>query len=247
MNSQEHALTGIATDTAQPADFVKRCPDRASYLRELKVYKGPVEKEFIPTLLDADDRSLTLRLDNVGRSLRDLLVYDDQKLTVPQLCDVVRGVLGGLRDLHNAGLCHYDVNPANICVNGTFSSVKLVDFGLGFPLTEIPDAFKEQRVGTLSCCSPEHIARKPHLAREADVFSAAVAILEIIEGGGPVLDLCFGAIEPQMKEVRDRVPEKTAWGDPVSAELALLLKAMLHFDPAERPTAEVCYKLALGL
>jgi serine/threonine protein kinase len=224
--------------------FTKKFSDRSSYRSELDVLRG-VKSEVAPKLLDHDDQKMTLRLEHAGTDLLHLVTNEDQRFSVPQIKKILSGLLQGLVDLHSQGFCHYDVTPGNVCIHGDLNSdfrVKLIDYGLSFTLDKIPETHKNQRVGTPSCLSPEHLECKPELGQAADVFCAGVTMLQVIQGGLDVFSPTYGRIEPQVREAHLQVPTHTTWGEPIPGDLNLLLKAMLSQDPTYR-RSELCLAL----
>ncbi len=89
----------------------------------------------------------------------------------PQECfDYARQLLGGLASLHEAGMVHRDVKPANcLFLEG---ELKLADFGL---LTEADPG--TSRVGTARYMPPDG-----RMDIRADVYAAGLVIYEMITG-----------------------------------------------------------------
>ncbi len=89
----------------------------------------------------------------------------------PQECHRYAGqLLSGLASLHQAGMVHRDVKPANcLFVDG---ELKLADFGL------VAEANPQvSRVGTLKYMPPDG-----HMDARADVYAAGLVIYEMITG-----------------------------------------------------------------
>lgn len=230
--------------TEESGAFTKKFSDRGSYRSELDVLRG-LKSDIAPKILEHDDKTMTLRLEHAGKDLLYLVTSEDHQFSVVQIKKILSGLLRGLVELHSQGFCHYDVTPRNVCIDGDLNKdfkVKLIDYGLSFALNKIPESHKTQRVGTLSCLSPEHLARRPELGEAADVFCAGVTMLQVIQGGLDVFSLSMGKIEPQVKEAHLQVPTRTSWGEPIPGELNLLLKAMLAQDPTHR-RSQLCLSL----
>ncbi|WP_144371243.1 protein kinase domain-containing protein [Vogesella urethralis] len=95
-----------------------------------------------------------------------------------QLCDALHAV-------HQAGLVHRDVNPANIVWQATRHQLQLIDFGLACPPRSDtqPGVLHE---GTLAYSSPEHTGRTSHgLDHRADYYSMGVTLYQLLCGQLP--------------------------------------------------------------
>ncbi|MBN2476752.1 MAG: serine/threonine protein kinase [Pirellulales bacterium] len=112
-----------------------------------------------PASPDADYRAATL-LNRLG----------DGPLPVNDCLRCARQLLAGLASLHEAGMVHRDVKPANcLFVDG---QLKLADFGL---LTEANPQIS--RVGTQKYMPPDG-----RMDARADVYAAGLAIYEMVTG-----------------------------------------------------------------
>lgn len=125
--------------------------------------------------------------------------------------DYAKQLLDGLASLHEAGMVHRDVKPANcVFVDG---QLKLADFGL---VTDVHPMVS--RVGTQKYMPPDG-----RMDMRADVYAAGLVIYEMISGQ-PVDEF------PRLGHELDRVRE-----DP---RLAALLQLVLHASecaPKNRP------------
>ena len=63
-----------------------------------------------------------------GESLASRLKRTDEPLTEAEVNTILPQILDGLKAIHDAGIWHLDIKPANIMVN-THGVVKLIDFG----------------------------------------------------------------------------------------------------------------------
>lgn len=113
---------------------------------------------------------------------RGRLPWERVKPLMLQLC-------AGLEAVHDAGVVHCDVKPANCfrAVDGGLETLKLVDFGIA---TLTPAALAGQPpvgsevVGTPEYMSPEQI-RGESLDPRTDVYSAGVILAELLTGRTP--------------------------------------------------------------
>ena len=129
-------------------------------------------------------------------------------LATPRDClDWTRQLLQGLACLHEAGMVHRDVKPANcLFVEG---QLKLTDFGL---LTQASS--QASRIGTQAYMPPDG-----QMDTRADVYAAGLVIYEMITGHGV-----------------EQFPQLAERTDPISADatLSVLLKLVLDACQTER-------------
>jgi serine/threonine protein kinase len=143
-----------------------------------------------------------------------------------------RRAFEALARVHEAGVTHGDVSPANVVVADDAGSAVLVDLGLARALDEPappPGPFR----GTLRYAAPE-VARGAAPDARSDAFSLAASLLHVWSGEPP----------------RDRPSEAamllaagdeplTAWANAAARGLgpavAQVLVACCAFDPAARP------------
>ena len=175
-----------------------------------------------------------------GGSLADWIASGRFNLLSEQ--ERIRTILGvaiqfarGLDHAHNKGLIHQDVKPANVLMTPD-GSPKVTDFGLAS--TRMPNIDKSggnnsnqtifvSGAGFLTeaYASPEQASGKP-LSRKTDIWSWAVSILEILNGGR---DWSHGQAAPFALEIlyEDRIHT-----DP----LACLLSDCFSWKPEDRPS-----------
>lgn len=139
----------------------------------------------------------------------------------------VDGIWSGLAYLHEKGVVHRDVSPANVLVarNG---AVKITDFGISRAAGDGP-ADGETRAGKSGYLAPERI-RGEGATSSSDLFAAGVISVELLlgrrlfEGDGP---------EETLERIR-RFDARTLPLPGVSAELAGVLRKSVAVLPADR-------------
>jgi serine/threonine-protein kinase PknK len=121
-------------------------------------------------------------------------------------------VARGLALMHRCGLIHRDVKPANIVVNKTGTSAKLIDFGLAVSM----DALDGMKAGTLAFMAPEAVHGFPDV--RSDIFSLGATLITLL-GGAP---------QRQPSAMLPRLPDDT----PLA--LATALTRMVHPRASDR-------------
>ena len=175
-----------------------------------------------------------------GPDLRDRLAQG--ALPAVDVAQLGHDMANALTCVHDHGVIHRDVKPANIMVfdygsNATRVRAKLTDFGIAVlmeaPLPGASGAF----VGTAAYVSPEQAKGDP-LGPPSDIYSLGLVLLECLTGvrafPGDALPSALARLLQRPDIPTDLDPQWT-W----------LLKAMTATDPAARPSARDA-ALALG-
>jgi serine/threonine protein kinase len=130
-----------------------------------------------------------------GRSLATWLGSRDA-LPVALSLEIASQVLRGLSALHQAGVLHRDVKPANILlVDGQRPACKLCDFGLAKQLMNVgggalgdsslsAQSFQNELCGTPDYISPEQVSGKT-LDSRSDLYAVAVTLFRMLCGAPP--------------------------------------------------------------
>ena len=154
------------------------------------------------------------------------------KLPVSTAIDIMLPILDALSAVHEAGVLHRDVKPANIllsrAVDGTVQP-KLVDFGVARFCD--PMATEDRALGTPHYMSPEQ-ARGAALDPSSDQFSVASVLFELLTGSTPfiaetpesVLSLVARGGFPSLLDTAPLLPE----------ELDAVVARAAADDPKER-------------
>ena len=137
--------------------------------------------------------------------------------------------------LHQQGLIHKDIKPANILVNSATGAVWLTGFGIASRLPrerQSPEP-PETIDGTLAYMAPEQTGRMNRsIDSRSDLYSLGVTLYEMLTGRLP-----FTASDPMewvhCHIARQPVPPTERWKDVPAAVSAIVLK-LLAKTPEER-------------
>ncbi len=169
-----------------------------------------------------------------GGSLQDKLareVWLDVRTTV----GICLQVAEGLQTLHEAGMIHRDVKPANILL-GRDGEAYITDFGLAKDGDGTLLTGTGETLGSLQYMAPEQI-RGETVTAATDTYSLGCVAYECLAGRSPFADR--QAIAILWAHLNQDAPDTDRAG--VSAELNDALKSALRKEPAERPASSVAY------
>lgn len=145
--------------------------------------------------------------------------------------DLFVQMLQALAYVHQRGIIHHDLKPANVMV--VADQVKLLDFGLA-TLHERALGDEEQlTAGTLAYMAPEILAGANGDAT-SDLYAAAMMAYEVFAGGHP---FTLHHAPTLLREIMTVVPDPDSMDVPIS--LALVIWRMLAKDPRDRYSSAV--------
>jgi hypothetical protein len=184
----------------------------------------------------------------------DLKQYSSARLmTLFELRQVVIESCAGLTALHNAGLVHRDVKPANLWLRLPLAggerfdpdkhrdpartlplSTVVIDFGMVRAIRVAPDASGRFVAGTPGYIAPEQVLDPVELDPRSDVYALAATIYNVTTGR---------AFFDELETPRDKViahMRRDPFDDPerlrgFPAGIARVLRAAVAKNPADRP------------
>ena len=145
-----------------------------------------------PLELIRDAGRTILVLEDVDGEPLDRLLGAPMEMT--RFLGLAIGIARALGKLHQQGLVHKDIKPANILVNGTTDEVRLTGFGIASRLVrerQLPHP-PETIAGTLAYMAPEQTGRMNRsIDSRSDLYALGVTFYQMLTGGLP-----FAAADP---------------------------------------------------
>jgi len=136
-------------------------------------------------------RTMLVLEDAGGEPLEALL---DTPMEVGRFLRMAIGMASALRKLHQRGLIHKDIKPANILVNGASGEVRLTGFGIASRLARERQSPQppETIAGTLAYMAPEQTGRMNRsIDSRSDLYALGVTFYRMLTGALP-----FTAADP---------------------------------------------------
>jgi class 3 adenylate cyclase len=159
-----------------------------------------------------------------GGTLADII---ETRLTPRQALSLLAQAAAGLREIHNRGIIHRDVKPANLMARAD-GTIALVDFGIAKRLGEdMGRTLHGEVFGTPYYISPEQTEARPATAR-SDLYSLGVIFYEMLLRRRPFeADGVAEVLAMHAKAPRPRLPQHLS-------DYQELLDGVLAVDPADR-------------
>ena len=193
-----------------------------------------------PVALTHYNDRMTLVLEDPGGAPLDRLL--GQPLDVSHFLAIAISLAGKLRQMHERGLVHKDIKPANILVNAANGDVWLTGFGIAsrLPRERQAPGPPESIAGTLAYMAPEQTGRMNRsIDARSDLYALGVTLYEMLTGSLP-----FTAADPMewvhCHIARKPIPPSERLETVPAAVSALILKLLAK-------TAEERYQTAAGL
>lgn len=151
-------------------------------------------------------------------------------LSIADAIEIARQIARGLARVHEAGITHGDIKPANILITNR-DEVKIVDFGLARLAGRSRITKPGAAMGTVSYMSPEQLHGEG-LDHRTDIWSLGVVIYEMLTGREPfqrdydqaVAYLIVNQDPEPVTALRPEVPEA----------LGQVVEKLLRKDPGQR-------------
>jgi serine/threonine protein kinase len=231
------ALKVLLPHLALHSDALNRFYREARVLSELD---NPHIARFIEVSEDTGLHYLAMEFVD-GQSLEELLAIRD-RLSPEEALVILRDIALALADVHDLGVVHRDVKPANVLMAGEGAGVraKLCDFGIARSVNKTKAKAGDDddgvtvagvAVGTPKYMAPEQCVGSEVDAR-ADVYAAGITLFRMLTGATP-----FGGANPREivhKHLAEPVPDIRALCPGIDERAAQLLEKALEKHPDDR-------------
>ncbi|MFL5827872.1 MAG: protein kinase domain-containing protein [Thermoleophilaceae bacterium] len=164
-----------------------------------------------------------------GETLADAL--RDGPLSERRGLEVISAVASALDHVHEAGVVHRDVKPANVLL-GSNGAVKLVDLGIGTAVDHTRITRTGTVLGTPAYMAPEQV-EGGELTKAVDTYALATVAFEILSGRKAHQGRT--PVEIAHRVATGPPPDLTSVSPEAPTEAAALLKRAMSADPATRP------------
>ncbi|CAL9593822.1 protein kinase domain-containing protein [Streptomyces sp. enrichment culture] len=155
-----------------------------------------------------------------------------------EACRIGAALASALAHVHEAGVVHRDVKPANILLDEA-GAPHLTDFGISRTLGATAQTVPGALIGTAAYIAPEQV-RGRGAGPAADIYSLGLVLLESIKGE---LEYPGAPLEAAVA----RLHRSPAIPPGIPAALAALLEAMTDADESRRPDATACGRALAAL
>jgi serine/threonine protein kinase len=187
---------------------------------------------------DGPSHFIVMELLERHRTLRDRIAAEGP-LPPEEVVRIGRELLGGLRVVHDRGLVHCDVKPANVMLGQ--GPAKLIDFGIA---SRPHDAIAgDSSIGSLRFMSPEQLYGEA-LTPASDLFSLGAVLYDALTGRPPFAGETPDEIGAAHAAGGVRPPSALVDGIPGSLDEAILRS--LRRDPDERFTSADAMEASLA-
>jgi serine/threonine protein kinase len=123
-----------------------------------------------------------------------------------RLSEIISGILHGIQGIHEAGIIHRDITPANIIISSSTNKVKIIDFGLAKS-----DAIEDKLLvaGSPPYASPEQQYNAFSVDNRTDIYSFGIVLLELMTGSNDkALGNSLKNIFPYLVEIINKCTEE---------------------------------------
>ncbi|MDA1073346.1 MAG: ATP-binding protein [Proteobacteria bacterium] len=181
--------------------------------------------------IDYDPQTNRITFEDIGgRALKDSI--REQALDFDERLQIATLIAHAVQTIHDEGVIHRDLNPANIVLTRDPLSVRIIDFGLA---TLIPREYPEKEhttslTGTLPYLSPEQTGRVNRVVDyRTDLYALGATYYELFSGRPP-----FDMDDP-LELIHAQISSEPVPLNEVNADVPLWLSALVLKLLSKRP------------
>ena len=220
------AVKLIKRDLAQDATFRRR------FDREARIARRVQHPHIVPVLNNGEHEGLPYLAQRFidGGNLAEKIDRDGT-LDLQVAVQVCEEVAGGLDALHEAGLIHRDVKPANILLDED-GTAYITDFGLAKDSQGSLLTRPGQALGSMDWMAPEQI-RGEAVGATTDVYALGCVMWECMTGAPPFADR--QGMRVLWAHLQDLPTDPSLSREDVPSEVGAAILQALQKDQALRP------------
>ena len=220
------------------AEFARDKVFRRRFEREAKVAQRVDHPHVVPVIEsgEVDGLPFLAQVFISGGSLEDRIKREG-KLTLAETVRICTAVASGLDALHQAGLIHRDVKPANILLDDGGTPF-ICDFGLAKDRDASVLTQAGQALGSMDYMAPEQI-RGEEVSAQSDVYALGCVVFECLAGQPPFAHK--QGMRILWAHLQEDPPDPLAERDDVPADVGWALTRALQKEPEDRPPTATAY------
>ncbi|RHZ47031.1 hypothetical protein Glove_595g13 [Diversispora epigaea] len=172
-----------------------------------------------------------------GGDLHHFLNKNFEEKTWKEKAYFLRGIVKGIKKIHNKKILHRDLHSGNILINKR--SALISDLGFSQPATIKPNLSRESQIyGIIPYMAPELFKGQPY-SYASDIYSLGMIMWQLTSEHRPFHDQDHGPkltsdiLDGKRPEITEDTPK--FWAN--------LMKRCWHSVPSQRPTIREIYKL----
>ncbi len=188
--AMQPSLNRIVAIKVLPADFAKDPDSVARFHREAQTVAMLSHPNIVQIIDKGEDQGiLYFAMEYVEGTSLDV-VLRQRRLSLQEVVQIIKQIGRGLGAAHRAGVVHRDLNPRNILVSPTLTTVKLADFGISRVESMTRNlgtlSTRDMTLGSLHYLAPEQAVDASAVDHRADIYSLGVVFYEALTGRMPL-------------------------------------------------------------
>jgi serine/threonine-protein kinase len=211
---------------------------RRRFEREAKIAERVDHPHVVPVIEtgEVDGIPYLAQVFMPGGSLENMLEREG-KLSLAETVRICTAVASGLDAMHEKGLFHRDVKPANILLDDA-GKPYLCDFGLAKDRDASVLTQAGQALGSMDYMAPEQI-RGEDVSAQSDVYALGCVMFECLAGRPPFADK--QGMRILWAHLQEEPPDPLAERDDVPADVSWAVTRALQKEPEDRPPTATAY------